>query len=257
MRKNKHMRNSIIKIKIIAIINIITIILVFGAVKALAVESTESANTPTPTIEQKIKELKERLASRVAELNVISQKLVKGEIKTLSDQKIIILSNTNEISINLNEESSFYAIGSDGVKKSVKLSDLKTGQTALSFGAYNSSTNTLTSKTIVVEELPTIIVGQIKSVDKKNYQLSVSTKEKDYLIDHEVTTKNFTIGKDDVLVKSGFSKYEEGQIVYVVGDLVTDKSGKELLSAFRIIVIKDAPSQIETQSPTPTPTKAK
>jgi predicted RND superfamily exporter protein len=223
----------------------------------IALESTASAATPTPTTEKKIKELKDRLASRVAELNVISQKMIKGEIKTISDSKIILISNGNEININLNDESSFFLFQNTGVKKPIKVDSLKTGQAAISWGAFNSSTSTLSSKTFVVVETPLLITGTIRSVDKKNYQLVVQTTEKEYLIDHDVTTKNYMLAKDDVLAKSGFSKYQEGQTVYVAGDLVTDKNGKDMLLAQRIIILKNTAQEPQNPSPTPTPTGQK
>lgn len=214
----------------------------------------EKNSQTTASGELKIQELKEKLASRVAELNTVSQRLIKGEIKTLSDEKIVLMQNGSEININISEESSFYKLETNGAKKTVKIADLKTGQTVYSPGSYNTATNSLITKTINVVEFPTIIAGVVKNVDKKNYQLMVSAKDKEYLIDHDVATKNFLLDPEGKMQRSGFSKYAEGQTVFVLGDMVTDKSGKDLLSAFRIIILKNPLVQ---PSPTPTPTKSK
>lgn len=201
-----------------------------------AAESSPSA-TPTPTLAVKIKELKDRLASRVAELAILSKKVFKGEIKTLSDQKIIIKEKDQEINIAINDDTGFFEVGNDGKEKRIKLENLKKDQTVIAWGTYNSSTNTLTAKSIVAKSKPFILLGKIKSIDKKNYQLFVTMEDKDYLVDHEITTKDSLYDTTKGLVKAGFSKFLPGQLLYVYGFLTTTKDNKEMLSAQRIIIL--------------------
>ena len=214
---------------------IIASVLLFSSGVAYAVNSdlTKSASS-SPDL---IKQLKDKLASRVAELNVLSQKVFWGQVKTLSDQKIIMTAGSNEVNISLNDDTIYSQISSVFKKKTITLDTFKSGQSIFSWGTFNSSTNTLSARAIVINELPLYIVGKINSPDKKNFQFSLSSKDKNYLVDHQVTTSDFSYGLEKGLVKSGFSKFSEGQQVFVVGDLTTDKNGKELLSAQRIIIL--------------------
>ncbi|MBI3384713.1 hypothetical protein HY030_00795 [Candidatus Gottesmanbacteria bacterium] len=211
--------------------------------------------TPTPSSNLKIKELKEKLASRVAELNVLSQRVFKGEIKTLSDQKIIFSAGANEVTASLDDNTALSQIDSDFQKTKIQLDDLKLGQTVYIWGTFNATTNTLTAKAVVAMKLPLGLIGKIKNVDKKNFQITVSSSSKDYLVDIDQTTRTSLYNQAKGLTRSGFSKFSAGQLVYVYGFLTVTKEGKELLPAGRILILAEAPSP--TPSLTPTPTKAK
>lgn len=195
-------------------------------------------STPSATREQEIKELKDKLATKVAELKITSQKVFLGTIKTLSDQKIILTTDTQEININLDENTSLQQEDKTGSKKNIKISQLAQGQTLLALGTFNKDSSELLAKNIVARDLATTIVGAVKSVDKKNYQLMVLSNGKEILVDHQTTTKDFLYEEGKNLQKIGFSKFSEGQTVYVYGFMTKDKDGKEMLSAERIIILR-------------------
>ncbi len=98
-------------------------------------------------------------------------------------------------------------------------------------------------------ELPLALVGRIKNVDKKNFQITVAVLAKDYLVDIDQTTRTSLYDNQKGLSRSGFSKFIEGQLIYVYGFLTITKDGKELLPAGRILILK------ETTPSTPTPTQ--
>lgn len=215
--------------------------------------TSESKNSPSS--ELKIKELKEKLASRVAELNIVSQKVFIGEIKTISDQKIIFNVLGNEVTANLNDDTAISEIGSDFKKNTIKLDDLKVNQTVYIWGTFNSTTNTITAKSVLVMELPLALIGRIKNVDKKNYQITIAVSAKDYLVDIDQTTRTSIYDEHKGLSKGGFSKLSENQLVYVYGFLKTTKEGTELLPAERILILYDGQSTSISQTPTPTTAK--
>ncbi len=232
-------------------------ILFLLATMASGIWAADTSPTPQATVssERKIRELNEKLASRVAELNVLSQKVFKGEIKTISDQKIIFSVGGNEVTANLNDDTTISEIASDFKKKQIKLDDLKVGQTVYVWGTFNATTNTLTAKAAVVMQLPLALVGKIKNIDKKNFQITVLSSTKDYLVDIDQTTRTSLYDRQKGLTRSGFSKFSEGQLIYVYGFLTVTKEGKELLPAGRILILAEAPSP--SPSITPTPTNAK
>ena len=95
----------------------------------------------------------------------------------------------------------------------------------------------MTASNITVVDMPAIIIGRIKSIDSKNYQLIVTEGNKDILVDHDFSTKDLILNKDYNTAKGGFSKFAEKQLVYVFGYNTTDKNDKPMLSAQRIIIL--------------------
>ena len=209
------------------ILIILSLLLMSGS-DIFAQESTNTA---------KIKELKDKLASRVAELNLQTKKMIQGEIKTLSDQKIILTNNNIEINVNLDDDTTLTQQTGDGKKKTIKVDSMKSGQNIFTWGSFNSGTNVMTASNITVVDMPAIIIGRIKSIDSKNYQLIVTEGNKDILVDHDFSTKDLILNKDYNTAKGGFSKFAEKQLVYVFGYNTTDKNDKPMLSAQRIIIL--------------------
>ena len=209
------------------ILIILSLLLMSGS-DIFAQESTNTA---------KIKELKDKLASRVAELNLQTKKMIQGEIKTLSDQKIILTNNNIEINVNLDDDTTLTQQTGDGKKKTIKVDSMKSGQNIFTWGSFNSGTNVMTASNITVVDMPAIIIGRIKSIDSKNYQLIVTEGNKDILVDHNFSTKDLILNKDYNTAKGGFSKFAEKQLVYVFGYNTTDKNDKPMLSAQRIIIL--------------------
>lgn len=220
--------------------------------------TTTITNKPTviPTqaegegLGDKIKELKDKLASRVAELNVVSQKIITGTIKTLSDEKIILSADEAEINAEINEETVIYELGRDYKKSELKLDSLKTGEQVVTWGGFNSETNTINTKNVYRLPDDLSFVGKIKGIDKRNFQVTVTdTENTDYMIDVELDTKVNQYDASKGLLKIGFSKLVEGQFVYVLAE--PSSAEKNLVSGKTIVVIFE-PTSIST----PTPTKS-
>jgi len=247
--------------KKIAILSLLIISVLFintGLAKAL--ESTPSGTvTPATVRSSQISELKEPSATKVAELKILAPQVIIGTIKTLSDQKIVLTVNQEDLSIDITEDTTLSQFDQDQNKKSLKIGDLKTGQKIVVWGTLNKETNTMTADTVVARDFPLTFVGQIKSVDKKNYQFIVANEGKDipYLFDVNPPTRISLLANDNNSTKTGFSKLIEGQTVYVYG-FIGDKTkdGQTLLSAKRIIVLSQ-PEATPTPSLTPTPTPKK
>lgn len=233
---------------------IVAMLLIISTGFADAAESTTSAQA-SPSSDLKINELKAKLASRVAELSLVSQKLISGKIKTLSDEKIIIENVNGEINLNLKDDTDFLEILKDYTTKSIKLDNLKTGDNIYTWGLLNTSTNSLNTKSVVYLNATEMITGRIKSVDDENYQLSVVSNGKDVLIDHLITTKDYFLDKNNKTVRGGFSKFRENQLVYAVGTYEEDKNKNKLFSAIRLIILSEGKSSSPTSTPTPTVTK--
>ncbi len=233
--------------------------LLFSVAPVLAVSATSSATaTPANVRDQQITDLKNRIATKVAELKILSKTALVGTVKTLSDQKIVITVPNSDISLEISsEDTRLSQIDQDGNSKSLKIDKLTTGQKIIAWGTYNSETQNMTADAIVARDFPQTFVGQIKSVDKKNYQFLVTNQGKDlpYLFDVNPPTKISLLKDDNNFSRSGFSKLAAGQTVYVwgfIGDKTKD--GQTLLSTKRIIVLSQAESTASSPTSTPTAT---
>lgn len=242
------------KIVFVILAFILSLFFQTGIVLAVSTTTTPTqTSSPRPTekaqINDKIQELKDKLASRVAELNEVSQKVIVGEIKTLSDEKIILLTNESEINVEINDDTVFYELGRDYKRKEIKLEDFEAGDNIIVWGAFNSSANSLTTKNVYRQPNDVTFVGTIKGVDKKNFQISVIDLEKNnYTVDIEVDTKVNQYNASEGLIKIGFSNLQPGQFVYVLA-APSPSNKRDLVSGKNVSVIF-APSSIS--SPTPT-----
>lgn len=239
MRQN-NMKNKILLILLLILLSL-----------PLLSTDTVSAESATPSADLKIQELKDKLASRVAELALVSQKVLGGEIKTLSDEKIIIVNDGRETDLNLKDDTTFLEILRDYTTDKIKLDNLKTGQNIFSYGAFNNTTNSLNAQSVIFLHETFKITGKIKKVDSDNYQLLVSSNGTDVLIDHLTTTKDYLLDKNNKFVRGGFSKFENNQLVYAVGAYDEDKNKNKLFSAVRIIILPDTDASSSDPSPTP------
>lgn len=250
--------------KIIVIIFYVAFTILFVStlpVWAVTTATPSATATPESSRDQQISDLKNRIATKVAELKILSKTVLTGDIKTLSDQKIIITVGDNDVNLEISEDTVFSQFDQNGNKKTLKIEDLKTGDKLVAWGTYNTETQVMTADGIVSRDLALTFTGTVKSVDKKNYQfyLTSSGQVVPYLFDVNPPTKISTLSQDNSLSKIGFSKLLAGQTVFVYGFIGTKtKDGQTLLSAQRIIVLSQPKvPNIPTSTPTITPKPAK
>lgn len=229
------------------------------ATNVWAVTPTKTTATPTPTpiVDEKVSEFKERIATQVAKLNIIKKRGIIGTISDLANNQLTLEDmRANRRFIDVDELTKFTEIGG----KQIGISDLKKGETTTVIGLYNTESRRLTARFIKVEKLLERIRGEVTDIDKKTFTLEVvdlETKETK-IIEVETTTKTSELTKEREIVKSGFSKIQVNERIFVVG---LSKKGEEGLTASRILLmpefspnLKASPTATPTPQKTPTPT---
>jgi len=114
-----------------------------------AKDATPTAKTETPQIKhtppethtppakeeslEKIRKLKERVATKVAELKEKAKKAYFGEIKNISDSIIFLTTKKGEVRIKVDETTKIFSIGVGG-RENITLKDLKEGESIVAFG---------------------------------------------------------------------------------------------------------------------------
>ncbi len=175
-------------------------------------DSTKSAKnvSPTPVNNEKVQELKEKLATKVAEIRENQKRGFYGEISSLAKTTFTLATTNGEIRVRFDTNTQVFDIS--GSKKSEKTTtDLKNTQTASVLGLYEPDDKTVTAKVLLLHALPRYIQGTISALDKAGANVSLKTDKGETLtVDYERTTKADELSTSGKLAKSGFSRLAIG-----------------------------------------------
>jgi hypothetical protein len=212
-------------------------------------KSTPAAATAAANMRQ-IEDLKDRIATTVAQLNQTQKKAIAGTVKTVSVSTITIETKTSDIKIELTDSISVFDMTS-GKRAAITTDDLSKGDSVVVFGDYDTTLSLLKAKVIYIQPaLPMRVSGSVTDVDKKNYTVTLETPEKQsYVVDIEKITSMMAYDPQKGVVKGGFSKIEIGETVHVIGKLEPKEDNR--ISGLRVL---DIGFVFGAPSPTPTPT---
>lgn len=238
---------------------IFTLLFIFSVAKSYAA-------TPNPTQkatasatraieEEQINKLKDRIASRVAELKLVERRGIIGAVTESSNTQLTLTDlQSNTRFVDVDELTKF---ASPSAKESFGISDITKGDTIGILGLYNKQTRRLLARFIDVQFLPKVIHGAISAIDKDNFTITIiNNNQETLLIDVQTTTKIFSYTKNDGLIKSGFSKIKVGERILVIG--FPDKKDKTKIIPNRLTFFPELlPNPhivlLPTQAPTITP----
>ncbi len=225
---------------------------------------------PAATESAQLNELKERLATKVAELRTVVKKAVYGTIKAVSITSATIETKTKDIKIELTDDVSVTQMIS-GKRTALTSEDLEARDNITVFGTYDETLDLLKARAIFIES-PTVTVrvsGTIADIDEEEFTLTINTKEgRTVTVDIERTTKTTAWSKEGGIVKGGFSKITVGDTAHIVGTNVPKTENRikasRVLDLGNITGAKSAPTEAPaptasasaTRKPTPRPTAA-
>lgn len=207
---------------------------------SIPTSSPTGAVTPTSTqgLIQQIDELKDRIASRVAELKLVEKKGVIGTVTDVAETQLSLTDvHGNTVFIDVDELTKF---SSPNAKSSFGISDVTKGSTVGVLGLYNKESRRILARFVDVMNVPIVLSGAVTGIDSQNFNLTLTTiDKKDTTIDVENITKTYTYGKTTGLVKAGFSKIVQGERVMVIG--FPDVKNKNTIIASRILRFPELP----------------
>lgn len=227
--------------------------------------SATPIRTSTP-VNQQIEDLKNRLATKAAELKQLERRALVGTVKSKTISTLTMETETKDRKIELTDDIKVFEL-IKGKRTTLTIDDVTPDDRITVFGDFDATLDILQAKVIVVQNgvLPTQIEGTIGEVNKPDYSFTVVTNDqKTYTVDFETVTKTNLWSADGSLVKGGFSKIIPGNIVVVTGTPVAKKTDR--VSASRILNLGDLTGTIAVDTKpgsasasakiTPTPTKA-
>jgi hypothetical protein len=201
--------------------------------------------TPSPTISptqgdiQQIDALKNQIASRVAQLNLVEKKGIIGTVTDATNSQITVTDvNGNVRFVDVDELTKFSNPNVSGT--SFGISDITKNMTLGVLGLYNKQSRRILAREIDVLTLPNILTGAVYSIDNKNFNFYiVSEDNKQTFIDVENITKTYSYSSGATLVNAGFSKIKVDETVMIIGFF--DKQNNNHIIASRIILLPDVP----------------
>ncbi len=236
------------------IVTTVIILFLTSSLFSLTHAQTLPSSDDMDKINEKVDELKDKVASRVAELNLVEKKGIVGVVEKVSSNQITIndLKNKTRI-IDIDEITKF----SSNENSSYELSDIKKGSQISALGLYNKDSRRLLARFVNEVSIPLFVSGVVTSVNEENFTITLTTQEeKKYIIDIERVTKTL-IYKDGDLTSSGFSKISPGENTIVSG--FENLKEKNRITASRLIIFSNIPQNpnvkaaLQSLSPTPTP----
>ncbi len=208
----------------------------FGQTKTASSTATVS---PTPSREQiEINNLKEKVATKVAELNRVTQQAVTGTVTQTSSGEFKIKTNDDQdYTIKVDSLVTKYYSVVTGGKTSLKNSDIKKGTYVIISGPQIDKT--ITANSVWVDEEFLVLVGKVTQVNKDDSSITIATSEKDtYTLDIETSSKQQIVNIKTLGVeKTGFSKIKEGDTIHFVVKKAEKNKEANRFSAIRILII--------------------
>lgn len=216
-----------------------------SATPTSASATTSATPTQASNIINEINNLKDRIASRVAQLNLVEKKGFIGVVTDIGETQLTLSDkNNNTRYVDVDELTKFF---SPSAKDSFGISDITKGSTVGILGRYNKDSKRTLARFVSVLIMPQIISGTVTNIDSDNFLLTIMTPEqKETQIDIETITKTYAYTKDGGTAKSGFSKIKIGERVMIVG--FSDKIAKNKILASRIIHMPEVKPNPRIQS---------
>jgi len=236
------------------IINLLAVLIMLANTASFShvIAQTE---TPVPTEENmeenraQIEELKERLATKVAELRKLVKRAVYGKIISVSLTSATVDMDTKQVKIELTDDVRIAQVVR-GKRTELTIDDLATDDIVTIFGHHDDTLDLLQAKFIFIEHTSALIreSGTVESIDNKANTLSIRTKEgRNIVVDVERSTITSAWTKQDGIKKSGFSKIRQGVTVHLRGTPAETDINR--ISASRILDL----GYLTGNSPSPTP----
>lgn len=190
--------------------------------------------TPSAT-NKKIEDLKDRLATKVAELRQTSRRAIAGSVKSTSITSFVVETNTKDVKIELTDDIKVIQY-LKSKRTTITTEDVAKGDTVAVFGEYDATLDLLKAAVVFIQTaIPERVNGTVTTRDEKAFTITITTPQNQtYTIDIEKSTKALAwdLEKKE-MVKSGFSKIATGSTIHVVGSAVPKK--EQRLSAVRIL----------------------
>ncbi len=192
--------------------------------------------SPTDGVSDKIQELKDKVADKVASLKNDKLGGISGTLKSSSEEALILVSDNNEYSAQLDEDGKVYQLDSTLRKKEVQLDSLEKDTYLTVIGSIDKEKKTIEASIVVAKDKNYVFNGVIDTVNTKDGTVNIKTwEQKEIVFDIEINTiSNIYDSTSKKLSKIGMSKMAQNQKIHIVS--VAGKA-ENRYEAVRILIL--------------------
>ncbi len=220
-----------------SIIVLLIFLFSFSLVGFKRIYSQQITASPSAQEEEKIDQLKEKIASKVAEIQNENNFGVSGYIDNIKDNLISINNDLGETyHIKTDEVITKYYQVINNRRQEIEPNEIQKGDFIVATGIIDG--NQIEANNIYKDENFLIQTGQVIEINKDEYWIKINTLEKEAVIlDIETYTKKFLLSIQDYRLESvGFSKIKEGDSV-IFAIKKTNNKQINRASAIKMIII--------------------
>jgi hypothetical protein len=223
-----------IMIKRVTLMSLITAFLLLATISmAQEKQATKSASPSAKTAsasaavdEEKVKALKDKLATKVAELRQNQKRGFFGEVAAVAKSSFTLVTDKGEVRVHFTEDTLFFKLGKD--KTAAKVEDVKNGLSASVLGLYDEENKQENAKVVLLQTGTKFFVGEITDINKVAGSITLKNKKAEtQIFDYEKTTtadEVTTLSKK--MTKSGLSRLAIGDRLLIWGTPSEDDSKK-------------------------------
>ncbi len=199
--------------------------------------ATTSASLES-TAEASIKNLRDRIASKVAQLRKRDEQAVSGQIISMTDTELVIESIFGKKeTIQLDETLTKYYRFTGSAREEITKADTKVGQYIVVLGPRSS--DKIIANEVFKDELYQSKSGRVTEVNASKSTIKIDTFDKETItVSIEGTTAIQAINPSSASVVSGtFARIKEGDTVHVVFRVLSISQKLDTVTASRILHI--------------------
>jgi len=228
---------------------IYVLLVLFVLFVSATVNAQETSEDPEETgIKEKINDLKERLATKVAELRAQNKRSFYGVIKEKSETNMILLYRDEEIPVAVDDKTAYYSINAAGKQSDAKLDSFEPGETATVFGQLDLDNKTVIASYLYEQQLPLIDQGTVTEVDEDDGSFTIKSASGSITLDYEINTR-CTLLEDKEKTRCGLSSISIGDQVFL--RIEPDEKDISRAKALRILLVPQQEEPTSTPSPKP------
>lgn len=184
----------------------------------------------------KINLLKEKVASKVAQLQKSIQFAADGNITEIEEEILTFSADGEEKTITTDETTRYLSRSSRLKTTTADLSDLAVNDNVTILGSEQIGTDLVTAKLIIKTPQVVFFTGVIGKVDSDGGTLTIKEKDSEYIFDYEVYTDSMLLNSEtEKLESGGFSKLEKDQQLQILA--VPQKGSENRFTALRLVII--------------------
>jgi len=188
---------------------------------------------------ERVQRIKDIVASKVAELNLVEKKGIIATVTEVSSTEIKAIDYKNKnVTVDVDELTNF-----DFEDEDFGISDLEVGEVYSFVGLYNKDSEKLLARFISQpKSIPNYLEGAISEINEDDFQITIVNAEgKSTTIDIETSTDIMLVDASGGFDDSGFSAFEVGQRVIAAGFTNNDDE----FSVTRVIHFEQIPPPVE------------